>query len=184
MEYDSTFVEPRSQTRQRFFDPLCHLNRIGAVLPRNHQDHAGLAHDCRTADRRLRRIDHIGYIAEQHARSALVEQDGTGHIFCLDRLTLGLEDDALIGCVDEARAAHAGRLSRRSQHVVEGQIVANELIRMDLHLQRSNIAAEHGDLGDARHGEEPQTQRPVGDGAQIHERALVGGQPGDEDGAR
>jgi hypothetical protein len=81
----------------------------------------------------------------------------------------------LVFCLDESGARHGGRLLCRLEHVVEREVIAHELVGMDLDLDRAHIAAEHGNLGDARNRQQSQPQRPVGERAQIHERTLLGG---------
>ena len=67
----------------------------------------------------------------------------------VDRLALRLEDDALVGRVDEARTRDAGRRTRRRQDVGECEPVTEQTVGLHLDLELPYLAPEHGHLGDA-----------------------------------
>jgi hypothetical protein len=114
-------------------------------------------------------------LATEDARSARARDHRARNVPGIDRLALGLENDALVAGLDEPGAGDGGGLFGRLQHVGEREVVAQELVGVDLHLDRAQVAAEHGDLGDTRDREQPKPQRPVGERPQIHERAFLRG---------
>ncbi|GJE45107.1 hypothetical protein AEGHOMDF_4301 [Methylobacterium soli] len=149
------------------------LARVGAVLGADHQEDPGLAVDQGGTDRRLGRRHDIGHIAQHHARPALVDEDRAGDLRRCQRLPLGLEHDALVGRVDEARPPDAGGLAGRREHVVEPDPEPDQVARTHLHLQRAHPPAVDRDLGDPRDREEAQPHGPVGEGAQLQARPLL-----------
>ena len=176
-------VEGRAQVFEGGLHPGGDLAGIGAVLRTDHEEHAALAVHQGGADRRLAGGDHGGDVAEGHAGAALVDEDRAGQFLRGERLPLGLEGDALVDRVDEARPAHAGGLAGGGEHVVHADIVADEIRRPDLDLERAHGAAIDRDLTDARDGQKPEAHGPVGDGAQVEVGASLRGQADEEHGA-
>ena len=70
------------------------------------------------------------------------------------RLSFGLKHDPLV--LVSTKPAPRTPVARRAAvtHVIERQVVADQLVGMDLDLDRAHVAAEHRDVGDARHGEQ------------------------------
>jgi len=95
----------------------------------------------------------------------LAQQYGPGNVVGLERLSLALKDDPLIFGVDEAGPPDTCRPARRGQHVIERQLISDELVGMDLDLDRALVAPENGHAGDTGNGEQAQADRPVGDRA-------------------
>ena len=89
------------------------------------------------------------------------------------RLAFGLQGDALVAGLDEARAHHSRRDARRRQHVGQRQVVGQQPVRQHLDLQLPHLAAEGAALGHARHRQQPRLERPIRKGAQLHRRQLV-----------
>jgi hypothetical protein len=157
-----------------------HVEGVGAVLRADHQQHARSAVDQRRADRRLGRGRDVGDVAEHHARPALVDEHGARHRLRGQGLALGLQGDALIDRVDEARPAHARGLAAGGEHVVQADAEAYQILRPDLDAQRADVAAIDQHFADAGRGEQAQPQAPVGDRAQVHQRVGRRGQAEEE----
>jgi hypothetical protein len=156
---------------------------LAPILFRDSELHARHAVYGGATDRGLRRLDHIGYIGERDAGATLVHQNRVSYVLGCDRLPLALKHDSLVCRVDEARAADTRCALRRAQDVVQANVEADELIGIDLDLNRLRVAAEHSDLCHARHREQPWPDGPIGDRAQLHQRAFSRCQASDKDNA-
>ena len=170
IEFDAFLLEHRAHLAERIFERVGHFERVRSVLARHGQQHAGPALDEGVAELWLRALDDARDVLEPERRA--VGRIGQRHFaehFRRERLALGLEHDALIRCLHEACAAHAGGQARGVEHVGHRQAM-----RLDLNLNLSHLAAERAALGDAGHGEQAGLERPVGEGPQLHWRKLVG----------
>src|SRR5712691_1100216 len=104
MEDNALRVQHGAQLCQCLFNPLCHQEGVRPVLGRNHQDYAGVPHDGGSTDGWLWGFNHSGYISQRHAHAVLMHQDSRSQLVWSEGLPLGLEDEALIGGIDDARA--------------------------------------------------------------------------------
>ena len=127
---------------------LGHLDGVGGVLFRYVEDHAGFALDAGAPDRRLGSFNHISHIAQCDARCAMAEQNRTTNVIRRERLALSLEYDALVRRVDKTGATHAGRSPSRAYNVLERQAEPDQLVGMDLNLDRTLVGAKHRHAGD------------------------------------
>ena len=108
MDGDAVCFKRWTQLFQRRLDLLRHLERVGGILFRHVEDHAGSALDARAADGRFGRVDDVGHIPQGDARGPSAQKDGPGNVVRLERLSLGLKDDSLVPGVDEAGPPDAG----------------------------------------------------------------------------
>ena len=170
---DPVGLKHRPQVLQRRLDAVGHLDRVRRILLRHDENHPWLALNGRSADRGFRRLHHVGDIAQRDARRSLAQQHGPCDVVGGKGLPLGLKHDPLVFGVDEASAADPGRPAGHGQDIVEGHVVADELIGVDLHLNRPSVAAEHRDFSDAGNSQQPRTDRPLGNRTQIHQRSRL-----------
>ena len=124
---------------------------------------------------RLRALLHARHVAQADALApGHADDDRIAERLRRERLSLRLDDDALILRVDEAGAHHAGGRARGIDHVAERKVVRNEALGHHADLQLPHVPAEHAALGDARYGEQPGLQHPVGERPQVHRRERRG----------
>ena len=99
------------QRRERVLHAPRDLLRVRAELRRDNEDDAGLAHDRRAADRRLRRIGDRGDVRQYDACGAAGRDDGASDRRRRHRLSVAVKDDALVGRIEKAGAADRGGLA-------------------------------------------------------------------------
>ena len=127
---------------------------------------------------------HAGHVAEADRRPAAGGDQRLAQFAGGVDLAFGPHDEALVVVLLEAGAAHAGGLARRLQHVGQGELMGGEGIRVDLHLELTDPAAEERDLGDAAHGQQARPDHPLNTVAQIQRRQVVRGEAEDHEPAR
>ena len=127
------------------------------------------------------RVFHARDVFQANGDAVVVRDRGLAQIRGGLGLALGFEHDALGVVFDEARAAHAGGGARGIEHVSDGQIERGETVGQNLDLQLADFAAEDDGFGDAGHAEQTRTKGPIGEGADVHQRARVGGESDGED---
>src|SRR5258708_3415707 len=113
MQHNTVSLQTWPQVLKCRFDRLRHLDRVGAVLFRNVEDHAGFALNRGAANQRFGRLDDISDIGQRDACGSLAQQHGPRDGVCGQRLPFGLEHDSLALAVDEAGAADT-RCARRA----------------------------------------------------------------------
>ena len=116
---------------KRCLDRLRHFQGVGAILLVDVHHDAGLAHDRRRADGRLRRLDDVSDVAERNAAAVWREDGRAGDIVRREPVRVSLQGDALVRRCDESGAADAGRAPRRREHVLHAKAVADQPIGMD-----------------------------------------------------
>ena len=79
-----------------------------------------------------------------------------------EHLSIGLDDDALAGSVDESGAAHTGGGLRSIEDIGQRKVKGRKGFREDLHLELFDLAAEDIGVGHAGHREQARLERPVG----------------------
>ncbi len=173
MKFDAIALQTRAQILQCRLDPIRHVDRVGAILLGDQKLDACFAHYRRAADVGFWRLDHIGDIAQRHADAALAHQHGARQVFGRQRLSLALENDALVGGIGEASAPNAARTLSNVQNIVQTDAKTDELVGMDLDLKRSRLAAKYRNLRDARDGQQSRTNRPIRNRPQFHQRTLL-----------
>jgi len=84
----------------------------------------------------------------------------------------GVEEDALIGSLDEARTSDACGLARRRQHIVEGEVVARLYWISRRGPPESGVPApprRTHHLATPGTGQQPRFDGPIGHGPQLHQ---------------
>ena len=116
-------------------------------------------------------------------------EDGRSQVLDVDRSAarFGLDDDVVDvgGFFDEPLATNDVLLLRtfdvsaagvgvvaleRLEDIAERHVVRDELVRVELHFIRLQLAAEGVDFDDARHGPQLEGDVPLEDAAQVHRR--------------
>ncbi len=169
--------EERGKVVQRHVDAIRRLERVRAVLRPELEDHGRLAHDRGAADGRLGSVSHRPDVGQGEVARGLMADDGLGDLRRTDGAGIGPEDDALVAGIDKACAADARRPPRRSHDFGDVDVVRHEFPRIELHLDLPHFAAVHGDLGDARHGQNALPHAALGERPKLHRRKDVRGQP-------
>ncbi len=169
---------------ERALHGLGDLLGVLTELARQHEQHAGVAVDGAVADLRLRGVQDVRHVAQPQDRALAVRQDRLAELGGGEALALGPEDDALGLGFHESGAAHPGRPPGGREHIVDREAVAEQPLGAHLDLHLAHLAAEHDDLGDTGHSEQPRPERPVGERAEIHQGARPGREPDDEDETR
>jgi uncharacterized membrane protein YccC len=143
------------------------------------QHHAGLPVDRRRADRRGRSDTDRRHVAETDVDAAAARYRDLGQLLGRADLSFGADDDALVGAFDEPSPAHAGRAPGGLANFLQRQAVLHQALRVDLHLELPDVAAEDDDIGDTRQTQQMRLQRPFGQVMDIHRRAARRGQADD-----
>jgi hypothetical protein len=124
------------------------------------------------AGRGRRGLHDRGDVGDADRLAGVVAEHDTPHL--LDRCGLGirLDDDVLVGRLDEPGPRGRGGLARGLGHVRDRQPVAAQPRRIDLYLPLAHVAAEHVHLSNPGHRKQMRPHRPVGQRSQLHQRAL------------
>ena len=175
----STFsaFEQRLELRQRLLQIQRHRARVGAELALDHQEHTGHAVDRRRADRRRGRFGHLGDIAQPQRLALAIGEQRARQLLGRAGLALDVDEDVLVGRLDETRRAHPARPARSFDEVLQRQPVAQELVGIGLDLPLAHLPAEHVDVGDALYRHQVRPDGPVHQRAHLHQRALLRGEP-------
>ena len=139
--WSSTFSasQQRLELRQRLLQIQRHRARIGTELALDHEEHAGHAVDGRSADGRRRRLDHLGHIAQAQRLALAIGEQRARQLLGGAGLALDVDEDVLVGRLDETRRAHAARLARGFDQVLDAEPVAQELVGIGLDLPLAHL---------------------------------------------
>ena len=180
LERDAFAGEAAAHFVQRALDAGGDIKRVRSERAMHRHDDAVGAVDLRVAELRLRAFAHIGHVAQLEREAVLPFHERLSELRGRERLPFGAEHDALVGVLDEARAADGGRFARGGDHVVEREIEGEQALGLHLDLELAHFTAEDVHLRDAGHGEQTRAQRPVGEGAEFHRRACLRSEAEDE----
>ena len=167
---DARLLKCRLHFGQRRFHRQGYLQRICAVLAGRRQQHARLALNHRVARLRFGALDHARHVLQPNTEAVVVRDHDLPEYIRRERLTFGLDCDALVARLNEPGPRHPRRDARSSQHVRKGKVVGQQACGQHLDLQLSHLAAEHDAPRHARHGQQARLEGPIREGPQFHRR--------------
>ena len=162
MQRNALGLQCRLQLAQGQFDGARRLERVGAELAGQREQHAGLAHDQRVAKLERGGFPDCGDVANAHRRCPARDQHRVGERANIGRGRGSLDQHALAGEIHEARAAQRQRAARGVGDVGERQSEVRQPGRVGQDLQLPHVATKDDDMGDSRHGQQPRLDDPVG----------------------
>ncbi len=173
IELDSSGGQCRLQGSNGLLDGARDHECIGAILTRQRQQYTRLAHDDRVAELRGRGILHGRKILQAQGCAGLRRNDGVAQGRRRQRLTMTLDQHALIGRLDEPSAANAGRRLNRRDDIRECEIACVQLMGIHFNLELPFIAAVDRRARHSWNRQQTRANCPLHQVAQFHRRHFV-----------
>ena len=170
---DVDVLEPAPECIQRGLDGARDLQRIAPRLFLDNEQQTGPVIDDGIANRRREAFADFGHVSETQWDTVTEGDHRTGEIFRLLDWRPVSHGQALVRRVHEAARTHNGRVARRPDDRVEGDVVRSQHLRVDQHLELPVALSPDRHVRHAWNGHQARAYRPLGQDRHVHLRQLL-----------
>ncbi len=173
IERNAFRIQPRLESGDSFLGSARDHERVGAVLARQGEQHAGFSLDDRITELRRRSVLHRSEVLQSERWPLLRRNDRLAKGCRRESLTATLDEHALVGRLDESATSNTGRFLHRRDDIREGKIARVQGARADFDLQLTLVTSIHGRPRDAGNREQSWANRPLHEVAKLHGREAI-----------